>query len=194
MLSYIPKSIELIVNYIRQAWIHYWLGRQGIRVARTAMIKGRCHISGDIEIGADTIIQETLLDGRGRIIIGRNVIVDHALVITAQHDIDSPRYETTFAPVVIGDYAVLYPRSVVLPGRTIGRGAIVAVGAVVTRDVPEMAVVAGNPARIIRYRLHIHSACDLRDVGGFFVGKRWKAMVARFISGLRIAAHAITRR
>lgn len=43
-------------------------------------------------------------------------------------------------------------RVIVLPGVTIGDGAIVGAGAVVTRDVPKRATVAGNPARLIRYR------------------------------------------
>lgn len=53
------------------------------------------------------------------------------------------------APVVIGDGAWLGVNAVVLPGVTVGRGAIVGAGAVVTRDVPEFAIAAGVPARVI---------------------------------------------
>lgn len=57
------------------------------------------------------------------------------------------------APLEIGDDAWLGARAILLPGcRRVGRGAVVAAGAVVTRDVPDYAVVAGNPARVIRYR------------------------------------------
>jgi acetyltransferase-like isoleucine patch superfamily enzyme len=53
----------------------------------------------------------------------------------------------------IGDDAWLGAGAIILPGcRRIGRGAVVAAGAVVTRDVPDYALVAGNPARVIRYR------------------------------------------
>lgn len=52
----------------------------------------------------------------------------------------------------IGDGAWLGMRSMILPGITIGEGAIVASGAVVTRDVEPYAIVAGNPARVIKYR------------------------------------------
>ncbi|MGH2411030.1 MAG: acyltransferase, partial [Chloroflexota bacterium] len=57
-----------------------------------------------------------------------------------------------FAPVMIEDDSDLGVGSIVLPGVRIGRGAIVGAGAVVTRDVPAYAVVAGTPARILRYR------------------------------------------
>ena len=57
------------------------------------------------------------------------------------------------AALDIGDDAWLGARAIILPGcRRIGRGAVVAAGAVVTRDVPDYALVAGNPARVIRFR------------------------------------------
>ncbi|AUG58715.1 MAG TPA: acetyltransferase [Ruminiclostridium sp.] len=55
-------------------------------------------------------------------------------------------------PVVIGDDVWIAARAIILPGVTIGKGAIIGAGAVVTKDVPEYAVVGGNPARVIRYR------------------------------------------
>jgi acetyltransferase-like isoleucine patch superfamily enzyme len=53
-------------------------------------------------------------------------------------------------PIIIGDYAWICSRSIILKNVTIGRGAVVSSGAVVTKDVPELAVVAGNPARVVR--------------------------------------------
>ncbi|MBK7009946.1 MAG: hypothetical protein IPH36_15590 [Saprospiraceae bacterium] len=54
--------------------------------------------------------------------------------------------------VVIGDGADIGVGAILLPGATVGRGAVVGAGAVVTGDVPDFAVVAGVPARILRYR------------------------------------------
>jgi virginiamycin A acetyltransferase len=56
------------------------------------------------------------------------------------------------APIAIGDDVMLYNEVVVLPGVTIGDGAVVAIRAVVTRDVPPYAKVAGIPARVIGER------------------------------------------
>lgn len=57
-----------------------------------------------------------------------------------------------FRPVVVEDDSDLGIGAIILPGVTIGRGAQVGAGAVVTRDVPAYAIVAGNPARLIRMR------------------------------------------
>jgi len=57
-----------------------------------------------------------------------------------------------FAPVVIEDGCDLGVGSIILPGVTVGRGAVVGAGAVVSRDIPAYAVAAGVPARILRYR------------------------------------------
>jgi acetyltransferase-like isoleucine patch superfamily enzyme len=54
------------------------------------------------------------------------------------------------APVVIGDGTWVGARAMVLPGVTIGRRVVVAAGSVVTRDVPDDVLVAGNPARVVR--------------------------------------------
>jgi maltose O-acetyltransferase len=54
--------------------------------------------------------------------------------------------------VTIGDDVWIGTRAIVLPGVTIGTGAIVGAGAVVTKDVPENAIVAGNPARVMKLR------------------------------------------
>ncbi len=59
------------------------------------------------------------------------------------------------SPIVIKDYAWISFGSTVLKGVTIGKGAIVAAGSVVTRDVPDWTVVAGNPAKNIKTLNHV---------------------------------------
>ena len=55
-------------------------------------------------------------------------------------------------PVIVGDDVLVGANAVVLEGVQIGSGAVIAAGAIVTEDVPENAVVAGAPARIVKYR------------------------------------------
>jgi len=107
-----------------------------------------------IRIGRGSSIgHRAILDGRGRLTIGSNVNFSTGVwVWTMDHDPGSPTFATRKAPVVIGDFAWLSCRVVVLPGVTIGEGAVVAAGAVVTGDIPPYAIVAGVPAKQIGER------------------------------------------
>lgn len=94
----------------------------------------------------------------GPIYIGRDVMMGpDVMIFTQNHEtsrLDIPMNLQT-APkkaVRIEDDVWIAARVIILPGITIHKGAIVGAGAVVTRDVPEYAVVGGNPAKIIKYR------------------------------------------
>lgn len=115
----------------------------------------RIYTRGQLEIGEHTVIDRNCtLDARGKLKIGNNVnLAPEVMVLTAYHDPDA---EDTFPAiqksVVIEDYVWIATRAMILPGVTIGRGAIVAAGAIVTKDVPPQTIVGGNPARVIRQR------------------------------------------
>lgn len=107
-----------------------------------------------IIVGAHTNINKRcVLDGRGGLTIGSNVdIAQETNIWTEQHDYNDPIYKSVCKEVIIEDYVWLSSRVTLLPGLHIGRGAVVASGAVVTKDVPPLAIVAGVPAKIIGYR------------------------------------------
>ena len=110
--------------------------------------------TGQFEMGQNSVVnQKCRLDNRGGITIGENVsISSEVCILTADHDPHSPTFEGRARPVVIGNHAFVGTRAIILPGVTIGRGAIVAAGAVVTRNVEPFAIVAGVPARQIAER------------------------------------------
>ncbi|OGM08898.1 hypothetical protein A2159_02765 [Candidatus Woesebacteria bacterium RBG_13_34_9] len=95
----------------------------------------------------------------GTVTIGNNVMMGHdVVIITRDHEFsrtDITMNQQGFQndrPVTIKDDVWIGTRVIILPGVTIGSGAIVGAGAVVSKDVPDWAIVVGNPAQIIRYR------------------------------------------
>jgi len=94
-----------------------------------------------------------LLDGRKGLTIGKSVVLGYESVIwTLNHDYNDIHFNTKGAPVRIDDYAWICSRSIIMPGVTVGEGAVVASGAVVTKDVPPYSIVAGIPAKVIGQR------------------------------------------
>lgn len=87
------------------------------------------------------------------IIVGNQTTVSQGVKLcTASHDITSKIMELSYKPIVLGPNAWVAGWSIVLPGVTIGEGAVVAAGAVVTKDVEPWTVVGGNPAKFIKKR------------------------------------------
>lgn len=88
-----------------------------------------------------------ILDARRGIEIGKNVNFSTGVWIwTLQHDPQDPNFNSVGGKVTIKDYAWISCRTTILPGVTIGEGAVVAAGAVVTKDVDDYTIVAGVPA------------------------------------------------
>ena len=88
------------------------------------------------------------LDNRGGLSIGRQVSIAHdARIYTLGHDIHHPDFPAKAKPVRIDDHAVIFAAAMIMPGVHLGEGAVVMAGAVVTKDVPPLRVVGGNPAR-----------------------------------------------
>lgn len=107
----------------------------------------------NIRIGKRCWIQQgcTFFD-RGGITLGNDVFIAPKVnLITINHDPDPDNRSATYGrPIVIEDKVWIGINSTVLPGVSIGYGAIVGANSVVTRDVPPMTVVGGNPAKVIK--------------------------------------------
>ncbi len=132
------KSCGREVNIERGAW--FGDGSQ-LEIGDYSGIGVNCQVTGPVRIGRD-------------VMMGPEVII-----LTRHHRfdrLDVPMWRqgsTEARPVIIGDDVWIGTRAIIMPGVHIGRGAILGAAAVVTKDVPDYAIAAGNPARVIRSRL-----------------------------------------
>jgi maltose O-acetyltransferase len=157
LIAYTTNHIIAALPFytLRHAWYRRVLG---IRLGRGAAIcMGQfvwffslSQVRRDgFHVGPDSLINRNcVLDARGPVHIGAHVSISQQVaILTTQHGIADPAFRTETRPVVIGDYAWIGLRAIIMPGVTIGEGAVVAAGAVVTRDVDPYTVVGGVPAR-----------------------------------------------
>jgi acetyltransferase-like isoleucine patch superfamily enzyme len=114
---------------------------------------------GKISIGENSFLGPyCILYGHGGIEIGKGcLIAGHTCIASSNHEIPKPGIPirscpNQLLPVQIGNDVWIGFSATILGGVRIGNGAVIGAGSVVTRDVPAAAVVAGNPARIIRQR------------------------------------------
>ncbi len=89
---------------------------------------------GEIEVGAGAIIAQ------------------EAYLSTGSHDFEHPAHPLVTAKITIGEDAFVGARALVLPGVKIGAHSVIGAGSVVTRDVPENVIAAGNPCKVLRHR------------------------------------------
>ncbi len=130
------------------------------RCGEGVLVKQRCYFGDgrNVEVG-----DRSQLGDRARIdddvTFGSDVVMGPDVVIMtnthAFEDVDVPirvQGNGGSRQVVIGNDVWIGTRVVILPGVTVGDGAVIGAGSIVTKDVPPAAIVAGNPARVIRYR------------------------------------------
>lgn len=138
----------------------YALRMAGFAIGHGTILCGMPRISGNkdlyqrLKIGRYCAINvDCFLDLGANITIGDRVSIGHqVMILTTSHKIGATQNragELTTMPVTIEDGAWLGTRSTILPGVTIGAGAIVSSGAVVNKDVPANTIVAGAPARVV---------------------------------------------
>jgi len=127
-----------------------------VKIPSDSTIYWRCRFfkPSGVNIGHHSIIgNDAFLDGRSGIYIGNNVnIAGDFRVYSMEHDITSPNFSSIREPVIIKDWVYIGTRVIVLPGVTIGEGAVIASGAVVSKNVDSWTMVGGVPAKFIKIR------------------------------------------
>ena len=107
-----------------------------------------------LKVGNYTYInRECILDAAGGLIIGDRVSISYrCCLMSGSHDVNSLCFAANHKPILIKDYAWIGVGATILGGVTVGEGAVIAAGSVVTKDVEPYTVVGGIPARFIANR------------------------------------------
>lgn len=128
----------------------------GAKIGIHCTIKSSCEVwqPWNLIIGDYVALSEHVICySVDKITIGNQATISREVFLCcASHDVTSPIMELTYSPITIGANAWVAGRVIILPGRNVGEGAVVAAGAVVVEDVAPWTIVGGNPARFISKR------------------------------------------
>jgi maltose O-acetyltransferase len=161
--------LKYLTNYVvayvpsfsaRRLWYRYVLGINldrgaGVHLGTFVWFNGpRESHAYHIRIGRNSRVgRSCTLDVRSGLMIGDNVSISpEVMILGGTHDVHNPKFSNVAGSVEIGDHAWIGARAIILPGVSLGHGAIVAAGSVVTKDVAPMTIVAGVPAKPIGMR------------------------------------------
>ncbi|MEV0646156.1 acyltransferase [Phytomonospora sp. NPDC050363] len=171
-----------------------------LRLGDRSYIAAGAYLSGDITMGDDATINPYTVV-RGEISIGDGVRIGaHTSIIAFNHDIGDPEATVisqgiTARGITVGDDVWVGSHVIVLDGVRVGSHSVLAAGAVVTKDVPAGAIVGGNPARVLKWRVPRLRPDSTRDglgeaVAAFagrarreattLLDRRWNPATARF--------------
>ena len=147
VLTFVPSRT------LRHAYLRMWLGGMGRGTG--VQMRNRFIDGPKVFLGERNVINVgCMLRARHyRITTGNDVSIGpEAALLTLGHDPQSPDFSDKGGDITIGDHVWIGYRAIILPGITIGEGAVVGAGSVVTKDVEPFTIVAGNPARKVGER------------------------------------------
>lgn len=144
-IYHMPAVCRLITRPLLLRWRGASIGR--LVVLGKSKFDGRL---SNLTIGDEAALGRCEIALHDRVSIGhRAVLNDGVLILTASHSLSDPEWQQKMSKIIIGDYVWIASNAIILPGVTIGRGAVVGAGAVVREDVPDYGVVIGNPAQLM---------------------------------------------
>jgi len=138
-----------------------FVGSHSIIYPRNRMVLGDLNVNSDanLVIGDHVLINAGgYLSGEGGLYIGDYTLIGPlACLLSAGHEFEDlgipiQRQRLAYGRIDIGKDVWIGANAIILPGVTVGDGAVVASGSLVTKNVPSKGLVAGNPARLIRFR------------------------------------------
>jgi putative colanic acid biosynthesis acetyltransferase WcaF len=152
--AWTPKNLN--------AWRLFWLRRFGATLHGTPFVHQRARIQKPWNL---TMHHRAALGDRANVytlgkieIRARATVAQEAYLCAGTHDFARPELPLVTAPIVVEEDAWIGARVFVMPGVTIGAGAVIGAASVVTKSVPEWSICAGNPCRIIKPRARFSEA------------------------------------
>lgn len=149
---YYPMTRSKLVIIFTRHRFKYFGKRSLITLPSIFRNKESISIGNDTGIGAFVHVW-----GGGGVTIGDRVLIaSHVVITSATHDYndDCMRFAPVITkPIFIEDDVWIGAHSVIMPGVTIGKGAVIGAGSVVTKSIPEMAIAVGSPAKVLKYRV-----------------------------------------
>ena len=168
ILIFIGRFLYFFASKLPASYSRIKVGQKTFRSMCGKLILAKCGKNVNIEKGSVFSSRVTLGDNSGIGIrasisgethIGRNVMMGpDCIIYTRNHEFsrtDIPMCNQGFQeekPVFISDDVWIGGRVTILPGVKVGTGAIIGAGSVVTKDVPDYAIIGGNPAKVLKYR------------------------------------------
>ena len=169
-----PRTIQ----YLKYEMARRAVRRRGGMIGSNSVVLPKLaeRANKNLTIGDNSSIGSSEIDLRSPVRIGNNVIIsDYCRIITASHNIDSPEWDVKTYGLEIEDYVWVASNAIILPScRKIGFGAVIGAGSVVVKDVPPMAVMSGNPAKMIRERKCVHDKLVIPSLLGGDLKMYWK--------------------
>lgn len=146
--------VSSVPSHIFRLWFYRKVMKFSIGSGSSVLLNCSFDCTKSFKIGQNSVVNGNCrMDTRGGIVIGNNVsISSDVIILTADHDMNSPDFSGRNKPVIIDDYVWIGTRVMILPGVKIGKGAVIAAGSVVVKDVESYNVVGGIPAKLIKSR------------------------------------------
>lgn len=127
--------------------------KKGAAISKTAEI-GDVSFMGkksNLRIGNFSFLGRVRIALHNKVEIGNYVCINDGVeLLTASHDVRDSEWTQLSSPITINDYVWIATNAIILPGVTIGKGAVIGAGAVVSKDVESFSIVIGNPAIVLQ--------------------------------------------
>lgn len=169
LLTNINTRIYFLIALLRGFFFKFFLKKAGknLRIQHDFLYRNLRYIS----VGNNVYIghHSEILGSKKGIKIGNHVMISqYVLLISSNHAHDNPKIPMDLQPeltekITIEDDVWVGSHSIILPGVIVHKGAIIAAGSVVTKDVPEYGIVGGVPAKLIRFRFDKKTLKNLKS-------------------------------